>query len=80
MGGRGGDAWTDTHCQQLQQGKVSDPAARRHDAVVHKLAHPATPFPLVCSSSASFSTSALAESQLLPATARCVCVFVCVLD
>lgn len=75
--GGGGDLWTETHRQQLQQGNVSDPPADRHDAVVRELAHPASAFP-VCSpssSSASFPTSALAAllslSCCLP---PCVCV------
>ena len=66
----------ETHRQQLQQGDVSDPPADRHDAVVRELAHPESArLPLLSSSlpSASFPTSALTESQLLPATV-CVCL------
>lgn len=74
---RGGvNVWTCTHREELQQGDASDPPADRHNAVVHELAHSALAVSrlLASSSSAWFHTSALAESQLLPATG-CMCVF-----
>ncbi len=79
-GPEGENVWTETHRQQLQQGNVSDPPARRHNAVVPKLAHPASAF-LVCSPSspsASFPTSALAALQSLSCCLPLgVCVCVC---
>lgn len=72
-GREGGTLWSDTHCQELQQGKVPDPDARRHDAVVHKLAHPATPFPPLHFCPRRVSAAACRRGV-------CVCVCVCRTD